>query len=80
MDWMDCLETGIQVATSTCPKEHPHGDPAACVEIFWVECKAWAPFSKGEKERRPQGLTSCGESDGEPKAAEGIQKLGAGGQ
>lgn len=33
------------------------------------------PFSKEEKERKPQRLTSCGESDGESKTAEGIQKL-----
>lgn len=67
---MDCLETDIQVPTSMCPQGHPHGDPAASGWNAWLG----APFSKEEKERRPQRLTSCGESDGESKTAEGIQK------
>lgn len=46
---MDCLETDIQVAISTCPQGHPHGDPAACGKLFWVECTAWGSFLQGEK-------------------------------
>lgn len=74
MDWMDCLDTDIQVATATCPQgtmgimetSLPVGSSSG-----WNE---WLG-AKGKKERRPQRLTSCGESDGEPKTAEGIQKL-----
>lgn len=67
---MDCLETDIQMPAPMCPQGHPHGDTAAWGWNAWLG----APFSKGEKERRPQRLTSCGESDGEPKTAEGILK------
>lgn len=47
MDWMGCLEIDIQVATSTHPQGHPHGDPAACRELFWVECVACGSFPQG---------------------------------